>query len=175
MGPLACIQVFWSIFSPNTSQLVGPRLVSAPKCIFMAKWGPIGPIVLGLIVLRSSKAPNEGPVGPKIMSNGSVSMYSSVFHPFSMKQANWLVMAPKGLFMAKWGPFGAIGGPNWGSFRDKLLSNGSSNMHSSVVFPYFIKHKPTGWFKTREADLPNLKMVISQNWPSQIAGNFIQL
>ena len=85
------------------------------------------------------------------MSNGSVSMYSSVFHPFSMKQANWLVMAPKGLFMAKWGPFGANGGPNWGSFRDKLLSNGSSNMHSSVVFPYFIKHKPTGWFKTREA------------------------
>ena len=106
--------------------------------------------------------------GPKMHMYGQMraywsnSMHSSVFHPFPMKQANWLVMAPKGLFMAKWGHFGAIRGPNWGSFRVKLLSNGSSNMHSSVVVPYFTKHKPTGWFKTREAP----KLTLRAKWGS---------
>ena len=55
--------------------------------------------------------------GPKMHMYGQMraywsnSMHSSVFHPFPMKQANWLVMAPKGLFMAKWGPLGPTGAP----------------------------------------------------------------
>ena len=101
MCHLACIQVFLVHFFTKHKSTGWPKASECPKMHIYGQMRAHWPNSIGANSIMIIKGPIRGPLGPKIMSNGSVSMDSSVFHPFSMKQANWLVMAPKGLFMAK--------------------------------------------------------------------------
>ena len=112
-----------------------------PKRHFIAQLGLFGAI----------RGPKWGPFEPKIVSNGLVSIHSRVFDPFPMKHK------PTGWSKASVGPKGPIYGQMralWGhqrpQFSVKLLFNGSSTMHSNLFDPFFIKHEPTCWSKTRE-------------------------